>query len=63
MDLFYKKTDIRRCVPITSCHPKYLGTNIPFTSARRICTVVENKNTRQTNLKQLEKVLINQEYL
>ena len=39
MDIFYKKTDTRRCVPFNSCHPKQCKKNIPFTLARRICTI------------------------
>ena len=47
MDIFYKKTEIRRCVPFNSCQPKQCKNNIPFGLARRICTVVENSKVRE----------------
>ena len=33
MDIFYKKTGTRRCVPFNSCHPKQCKNNIPLTLA------------------------------
>ena len=37
---FFLKTT--RYVPFTSNHPRHCLTNIPFSPARRICTIVEN---------------------
>ena len=62
MDIFYKKTDTRRCVPFNSCHPKQCKKNIPFTLARRICTIVENNEVRKKRLDELQKLLYSQEY-
>ena len=53
MDLFYKKTDTRRCASFNSCH---------LTLARRICTIVENSEVRQKRLDELQTVLYSQEY-
>ena len=50
MDIFYKKTNTRRCVAFNSCHPKQSKNNIPFTLARRICTIVENNEVRKKNV-------------
>ena len=47
MDISYKKTDTRRCVPFNSCHPKQRKKNIPSTLARRIYTIVENNEVRK----------------
>ena len=47
MDISYKKTDTRRCVPFNSCHPKQCKKNIPSTLARRIYTIVENNEVRK----------------
>ena len=41
MDLYRKPTDTQRCLDFNSCHPTTCKTNIPFTMARRICTIVE----------------------
>ena len=46
MDIFYKKTDTRRCVPFNSWHRKQWKKNIRFTLARRICTIVENNKVK-----------------
>ena len=62
MDIFYKKTDTRRCVPFNSCHSKQCKKNIPFILARRVCTIVENNEVRKKRLGKLQKVLYLQEY-
>ena len=63
MDIFYKKTDTRKCVPFNSCHPKQCKNNIPFLIARRICTIAENSEVRKKHLDELQKVSYSQEYL
>ena len=63
MDIFYKKTEIRRCVPFNSCQPKQCKNNIPFGLARRIGTLVENSKVRKKkSLDELQKVWYFQEY-
>ena len=37
-------------------------TNIPFSLARRICTIVENENVKEKRLKELKKTLIEEKY-
>ena len=46
MDIYYKPTDTHRCLPFSSNHPKHCKNNIPFTLARRICTIVENNEAK-----------------
>ena len=62
MDIFYKKTDTRRCVPFNSCHPKQYKNNITFTLARRIFTIVENNEVKKKTFYKLQKVLYSHEY-
>ena len=62
IDIFYKKTDTRRCVPFNCCHPKQCKNNIPFILARRICTIMENSEVRKERLDELKKVLYSHEY-
>ena len=57
MDIFYKKTDTRRCIPFNSCHSKQSKNNIPFALARRIFIIVENSEVREKPLDELQKVL------
>ena len=41
-----KATETHRCLPFSSNHPKHCQKNIPFTLARRICTIVENTEAK-----------------
>ena len=51
MDIYYKPTDTHRCLPFSSNHPNHCKKNIPFTMARRICTIVENTETKMKHFK------------
>ena len=48
--------------PFTSNHPGHCLTNIPFSLARRICTIVENENVKEKRNKELKKTLLEQKY-
>ena len=52
-DIFYKETDSHNYVPFYSFHPRRTLTNIPYSLARRICTIVSNTGVRDTRLKEL----------
>ena len=62
MNIYYKETDTRRCVPFNSCHPKHCLKNIPFTLARRICAIVECTEQKKKHLDELRTILKNQKY-
>ena len=62
MDLYHKPTDTLRYVPLNSNHPPHCKRNIPFTLARRICTIVENQERKIIHLDQLRKNLTPQRY-
>ena len=53
MDIFYKKTDTRRCVPFNSCHCKQCKRNIPSILAGGICTIMENNEVRRKRFDEL----------
>ena len=57
MVILYKKVDTRRCVPFNPCHQKQCKNIIPFTLARRICTIVENSEVRKQRFDKLQKCL------
>ena len=50
MDIYYKPTDAHRCLSFPSNHPNHCKKNIPFTLARRICTIVENTEAKMKHL-------------
>ena len=55
IDIYYKPTD-------TSNHPKHFKKNIPFTLARRICTIVENTEAKMKHLENLKMNLSKYQY-
>ena len=62
VDIYYKTTDTHQYMPFNSCHPRHIKTNIPYNQARRICTIVEDPNTRKKRLKELYGFLRNRGY-
>ena len=54
MDIYYKPTDTHRCLPFSYKHPKHWKKNIPFTLARRICTVAKNTEAKMKHLENLK---------
>lgn len=61
-DIYYKRTDSHQYLDFNSCHPKHCKTNIPYTLARRICTIITNHNIREQRLEELETFLISRNY-
>ena len=57
MDIYNKPTDSR-----WSNHPWHCLRNIPFSLARRICTVDENENVKEKCFKELKRTLLEQKY-
>ena len=62
MGIYNKPTDSKRYVPYTSNHPRHCLTNIPFSLARRICTIVGNENVKEKRFKELKSTLLEQKY-
>ena len=62
MDIYNKPKDSKRYVPFTSNHPQHCLTNILFSLARRICTIVENENVKEKRIKEYKKALMEQKY-
>jgi len=58
-DIYHKNTDTFNYLPFKSCHPRHIKRNIPFTLARRIRMLCEEKNTRKTRYEELKKRLTN----
>ena len=55
--IYFKAKVTRRCLPFSSSHQNHCKKNIPFTLARRICTIVENQQQKLRNLSELQKNL------
>ena len=62
INIYSKPTDSKRYVSYLSNHPNSGIKNIPFSLARRICMIVENKNVRYLKLKELRAIFKTQKY-
>ena len=56
-DIYFKPTDTQSYVPFKSAHPRHTLINIPYNLARRLCTIVDEKTTLTTRLKELKDTL------
>jgi len=56
-DIYSKDTDTKQYLNFKSCHPKHTKTSIPHNLARRICTIVSEKYTRDKRLDELKTTL------
>lgn len=61
-DIFHKETDTKQYLNFTSCHPSHTKRSIPYNLARRICTIVSDKNVRDIRLQELTISLISRGY-
>ena len=61
-DIYYKPTDTFQFLPFTSCHPKHIKKKVPYNLARRICTIVDEKDTLDSRLLDLKEKLRRQKY-
>lgn len=52
-DIFYKATDTKQYLEYGSCHPRQTKNTVPFTLARRICTIVTDSDLRTKRLNEL----------
>ena len=61
-DIYFKSTDSKQYLNFNSCHPKTTKTNIPFSLARRICTIVSDSNILKIRLQELASTLRSRHY-
>ena len=60
MDINNKSTDSKRYVLFTSNYPQHCLTNISFSLARRICTILKNEHVKEKHSKELKRTLLEQ---
>jgi len=61
-DIYHKPTDTQQYLHFKSHHPQNCIKSIPYALARRIYTIVTDKNLQQIRLKELEKTLLQRGY-
>ena len=61
-DINHKTTDIQQYLHFNSHHPKNCIKSIPYTQARRMGTIISNKNLRKIRFKELHTILLQRGY-
>lgn len=61
-DIFYKSTDTHQYLDFRSCHPSHTKRNIPYCLAKRVCTIVDNPETKKLRLNELAVFLERRHY-
>ena len=61
-DIFRKPTDTQQYLHFKSHHPKNCLKSIPYTLARRICTIVNDPILKKTRLEELHQTLLERKY-
>ena len=51
INIYYKSTDTRKCLPFSFNHPNHCKKNIPFTLARNIYTIFRNAEAIECGIK------------
>ena len=54
--------DSEQYVHYSSCHTAHIKKNIPFNLARRVCTIVDDEESKTEHLNKLQVTLRNQGY-
>ena len=52
-DVYYKSTDTKQYLQFNSCHPRHTKNAVPYNLARRICTLVSEKDVKHNRLSEL----------
>ena len=53
-DIYHKSTDTKQYLHFKSSHERHTKINLPYSLARRICTIITNYDLRKTRLEELE---------
>ena len=52
-DIYYKSTDTKQYLQYSTCHPRHTKSAVPYNLARRICSLVSEKDVKQNRLSEL----------
>jgi hypothetical protein len=61
-DIYYKPTDTHQYLSYNSCHPRHTKNNIPYSQARRICTIIDDPCEKNEKLQQMYDFFIDRGY-
>ena len=61
-DIFYKTTDTHQYLPFDSCHPRHTKHSIPYSQARRLCTIIDDEVIRDQRLEEMKHFFVERGY-
>ena len=61
-DVYYKTTDTHQYLHFSSCHPRHTKHSIPYSQARRLCTIIDDETIRDKRLKEMKDYFIARGY-
>ena len=61
-DIYYKPTDSHQYLRFDSCHPRHIKVSIPYCEARRLCTIIDDEDTKKRRLEEMKEFFIARKY-
>ena len=61
-DLYYKVTDSHQYLHFNSCHPRHTKISIPYAQARRLCTIIDDKDVLDVRLEEMKRFFTDRGY-
>lgn len=61
-DVYYKPTDTHQYLYYNSCHPRHTKNSIPYSQARRLCTIIDDDQKRDERLEEMKHFFIERGY-
>ncbi len=61
-DLYSKPTDSHQYLHFKSCHPRHTKQSIPYSQARRLCTIIDDNQIRDKRLEEMKTFFLQRGY-
>jgi hypothetical protein len=61
-DIYYKLTDTHQFLPFQSCHPRHTKISIPYSQARRLCTIIDDNEIKNARLQEMKGFFLSNGY-
>lgn len=61
-DIFYKPTDTHQYLHFNSCHPRHTKQSLPYSQARRLCTIIDDNISRDNHLGEMKEFFLSRGY-
>ena len=61
-DIYYKPTDTHQYLHFKSCHPRHIKQSLPYSQARRLCTIIDDTDSRDRHLEEMKHFFLSRGY-